>query len=166
MAECEVEGPLWVVLGRSRGLCVRSWVALGASAGGLGSLLGPLWAVLDSSWGLCGRSWVALGASAGDLGPLLGLCRRSWAALGAFVGDLGPLLGPLLAVVGRLGPKSGPNPSGKAIWQADLGREVAQTRAGRQSRGRKNGGAGAVPKIDCFGRRALLRICSLDFSFP
>ena len=120
-----------MVLGRSRGLCVRSWVALGASAGGLGSLLGPLWAVLDSSWGLCGRSWVALGASAGDLGRLLGLCRRSWAALGAFVGDLGPLLGPFLAVVGRLGPKSGPNPSGKAIWQADLGREVAQTRAGR-----------------------------------
>ena len=133
MAECEVEGPLWVVLGRSRGLCVRSWVALGASAGGLGSLLGPLWAVLDSSWGLCGRSWVALGASAGDLGPLLGLCRRSWAALGAFVGDLGPLLGPLLAVVSRLGPKSGPNPSGKAIWQADLGGKVAHTQAGRGS---------------------------------
>ena len=120
MAECEVEGPLWVVLGRSRGLCVRSWVALGASAGGLGSLLGPLWAVLGSSWALCGRSWVALGASAGDLGPLLGLCRRSWAALGAFVGDLGPLLGPLLAVVGRLGPKSGPNPCGKAIWACKL----------------------------------------------
>ena len=58
MAECEVEGPLWVVLGRSRGLCVRSWVALGASAGGLGSLLGPLWAVL-----------AALGASVGGSGP-------------------------------------------------------------------------------------------------
>ena len=99
MVECEVEGPLSVVLGRSRGRCVRFWVALGASAG--------------------------------DLGPLLGLCRRSWAALGAFVGDLGSLLGPLLAVVGHLGPKSGPNPSGKAIWQADQGGEVAQTRAGR-----------------------------------
>ena len=110
MVGCEVEGPLWVVLGRSRGLGVRSWVALGASAG--------------------------------DLGSLLNLCRRSWAAFGAFVGDLGPLLGPLLAVVGHLGPKSGPNPSGKTIWQADLGREVAQTRAGRHSRGRKSGGAG------------------------
>ena len=138
-----------------KGLCGWSWAALGAyvcglgslwgaSAGGLGSLLGPLWAVLDSSWGLCGRSWVALGASAGDLGPLLGLCRRSWAALGASVGDLGPLLGPLLAVVGHLGPKSCPNPSGKAIWQADLGREVAQTRVETvQGRGRNHIVSGA-----------------------
>ena len=113
MVGCEVEGGLWVALGRSRGLCVRSWVALGASAGGLGSLLGPPWAVLDSSWGLCGRSWVALGASAGGLGSLFGplwavlgrswaLCGRSWAALGqsspAYGADQGlswRLLGPM-----------------------------------------------------------------------
>ena len=140
---------------------MRSWVALGASAGGFGSLLGPLWAVLDSSWGLCGRSWVALGASAGDLGALLGLCRRSWAALGALVGDVGPLSGPLLAVVCQFGPKSGPNPSGKVIWQADLGREVAQTKAGRQSRG----GAGTTLFSRRFlARRAPLRIFSVDTS--
>ena len=138
-----------------QGLCRWSSAALGAYVCGLGSLLGPLWAVLDSSWGLCGRSWVALGASAGDLGPLLGLCWRSWAAPWAFVGDLGPLLGPLLAVMGRLGPKSGPNPSGKAIWQADLDREVAQTRAGSLFWG----GAGNRFRS---GRRALLRIFSLD----
>ena len=51
--------------------------------------------------------------------------------LGAYVGGLGPLLGPMLAVLGRLKAKSGPNLSGEAIWQADQGREVAQTRAGR-----------------------------------
>ena len=53
--------------------------------------------------------WVVLGRSCS-------LCWKSWAALGAYVGGLGPLLGPLLAVPGRLGPKSGPGPSGKAIW--------------------------------------------------
>ncbi len=65
--------------------------------------------------------------------------------LGAYVGGLGPLLGPMLAVLGadqglnwrswalcwRSWAKSGPNPSEEAIWQADQGGEVAQTRAGR-----------------------------------
>ena len=102
-----------MVLGRSRGLCGRSWVALGASAGGLGPLLGPMLAVLGGSWGLCGRSW---------------------AALGAYVGGPGPLLGPMLAVLGRLKARSGPNPSGKAIWQGDQGGIVAQTRARRPFR--------------------------------
>ena len=46
MVGCEVEGPLWVVLGRSRGLCGRSRVALGPSAGGLGPLLVPVLAAL------------------------------------------------------------------------------------------------------------------------
>ena len=115
MVGCEVEGPLWVVLGRSRGLCVRSWVALGASAGGLGSLLGPLWAVLDSSWGLCG----GLGSL---LGPLRAILGRAWAS----VGGLGPLSGPLLAILDR---------SWDLCWRswAVLGRKVAQTRAGRRS---------------------------------
>ena len=131
MVGCEVEGPLWVVSGRSRGLCGWSWVALGASVGGLGPILGPMWAILGRSWGLCGRSWAALGPLLAVLGRSWGLCGRSWVAFRAFVGDLGPLLGPLLAVLGPLGPKSGPNPGGKAIWQADQGRKVAQTRAGR-----------------------------------
>ena len=43
-------GPLWVVLGRSRGLCGRSWAALGASVGGPGLLSGPLCAVLAEKW--------------------------------------------------------------------------------------------------------------------
>ena len=71
-------------------------------------------------------------------------------ALGAYVGALGPLLGPMLAVLGadqglswrswalrwRSWAKSGPNPSEEAIWQADQGGEVAQTRAGRPFWGR------------------------------
>ena len=66
------------------------------------------------------------------------LCWRSWAALGAYVGGLGLLLGPMLTVLGRFRglswrswAKSGSNPSEDVIWQADQGREVAQTRAGR-----------------------------------
>ncbi len=35
----EVDGPVWVVLGRSWGLCMRAWAALGAFVGGLGPLL-------------------------------------------------------------------------------------------------------------------------------
>ena len=65
-----------------------------------GGLLGPL---LSPSWGLCWRSWAALGANVRDLGSP--------------VGGLGPLLGPLLAVLGRLEPKSVPNPSGKAFLE-------------------------------------------------
>ena len=56
MVDREVDGSVWVVLGRSWGCCVRSWVALGAYVGGLGPLLGPVSAVLGRSWGLCGRS--------------------------------------------------------------------------------------------------------------
>ena len=95
--------------------------------------LPPRGAVLGLPWTLCWRSWAAPGTYAAGLGALLGLCCRSWAALGPYVEGLGPLLGPLLAVLGCLGPKSGPGPSGKAIWQADLGRKVALARAGRRS---------------------------------
>ena len=48
MVDREVDWPVWVVLGRSWGLCVRR------------------------SWGLCWRSWAALGPYVGGLGPLLG----------------------------------------------------------------------------------------------
>ena len=37
MVDREVDWPVWVVLGRSWGLCVRSWAALGAYVGGLGA---------------------------------------------------------------------------------------------------------------------------------
>ena len=50
-------GPLWAVLGRSCGLCWRSWAAPG-----------PLQKVLGRSWGLCWWSWAALGASGGGPG--------------------------------------------------------------------------------------------------
>ena len=77
MVGCEVDGHLWVVLGRFRGLCVQSLAALGTSADGLGPFLGP---------------WAALGASVGGLGPLLGplgtvlgcsrvVCKLSWPLL-------------------------------------------------------------------------------------
>ena len=61
MVDREVDGPVWVVLGRSLDLCVRSWATLGAYVGGLGAVLGPIMAIL-------GRSW----ASTGGPGPLLG----------------------------------------------------------------------------------------------
>ena len=101
-----------MVLGRSQGLCGRSWAALRASVGGPGPLSGPLWAVL-------GR----LGAFGGGPGPSWVrssvLCWRSWAALGAYVrglgphvGGLGPLLRPMLAVLAALGASvGGPEPS-------------------------------------------------------
>ena len=96
---------------------------------------GPVWAVLGRSWGLCGRSWAALGASVGRLGLLLGLCGRSWAALGPSLGGPGPLLGPLLAVRGRLGLKSGPGPSGKAIWTGDQAEKWPKPERERSLRG-------------------------------
>ena len=71
MVDREVDWPVWVVLGRFGGLCVRSWAALGAYVGGLGAVLGPMWAILRCSWSLravLGRSW--------------GLYRRSWVHLG------------------------------------------------------------------------------------
>ena len=108
-------GPLLGLYWRSwhaLGATVRSWAALGAYVGGLGPLLGPILAVLGRSWALSWRSWAALGTNVGDLGPLLGLCWRSRAALRASVRDLGRSWGLMLAVLGGLGPKSGPNPSG------------------------------------------------------
>ena len=71
----EDDVPVWVVLGRSCGLCWRSWVALGAYVGGLGAL-----------WALCWRSWAALRAYAGGLRQLLGhmlaVLVRSWGLYG------------------------------------------------------------------------------------
>ena len=147
MVDREVDWPVWVVLGRSWGLCVRSWAALGAYVGGLGPLLEPMLAVLGRSWRLCWRSWAALGAYVGGPGPLLGpmlavlgcswgLCWRSWAvlgrswrswaALGTYVGGPGPSWAEKWPwperegdLAGGSGPKSGPGSSGKAV----LGRE-------------------------------------------
>ena len=82
MVNREVDWPVWLVLGRFWGLCVRSWASLGAYVGGLGTYVGDLELLL----GLYGRSWAALGASIGGLG-----C--TWAALGAYVGDLWLVLG-------------------------------------------------------------------------
>ena len=107
----EDDVPVWVVLGRSCGLCWRSWVALGAYVGGLGPLLGPMFAVLGPlgtyvgslrpllgpmfavlgrSWALCWRSWAALGPMLAVLGRSWGLSWRSWVVLGAYMGGLGP----------------------------------------------------------------------------
>ena len=103
---------MWEVFVRSRGLCERPWAALTASVGGPGLLLRPQRAVLGCSWGLSGRSWAALGTSVGSLGS-------SSVPLGSWPG------GP--------GRQSGPFSSGTAIWHADQGGKVAQTRAGRRS---------------------------------
>ena len=136
-------GPLWAVLGYSWRLCGRSWPLLGpqwavlaaleASIGGLG-VWGSMLAVLGRSWGRCGWSWAALRGHVGGPGPLLwpllAILDRSWASVGgpeslldpilAYVGGPGPLLGtmlavlgPLSAVLGHLGAKSAPNPSGR-----------------------------------------------------
>ena len=71
MVDREVSGPVWVVLGRSWDLCVRSWAALGAYVCVPGAVLGP---VLD----LLGRSW----ASTGGPGRLLEPLEAVLAALG------------------------------------------------------------------------------------
>ena len=152
MVDCEVDVPVWVILGRSDfsvgglgpflvpilvvlgcslGLCWRSWGPLGAYVGGHGALLGHMLAILGRSWGLCWRFWAALRAK---------VCGPS--VLGSYVGGLGPVLGPMLSALGRswglcwrswavLGPKL-------AVWAAlgasegGLGtgsrRKAAQTR--------------------------------------
>ena len=88
-----LSGPMWAVLGssgRSRGLCGRSWVALGASAGailgrswafvgGLGPLSGPLLAILDRSWDLCWRSWAVLGRKVAQTQAGRRSGKRIWA---------------------------------------------------------------------------------------
>ena len=51
-ANLEVLGPMLAVLGRSWDLCWRSWAALRAYVGGLGSGSGPMWAVLGADQGL------------------------------------------------------------------------------------------------------------------
>ena len=126
MVGYQVDGPLWVVFGLSRGLCGRSSYDFGAPVGCLGPLSGPMLAVLGRPRGL----WAVLGCLrgyVGGLGPLLrplwailgrswGLCSRSWAVLGPmlailgrlgstlqrYVGGLGPLLGPMLGVLAAL----------------------------------------------------------------
>ena len=134
--------------------------ALGAYVGGLLPLWGPMLAVLAALGPYVGPMLIVLGSMLAVLGRSRGLCWRSWAALRAYVGGLGSGSGPKLAVLGpkwsvleAIRAKSGPNPSGKAIWQADQGGKVAQTRAGRPFWGG-----------DCFvtfsGRRDLKRIFS------
>ena len=57
MVGYQVDGPLWVVFGLSRGLCGRSSYDFGAPVGCLGPLLEPMLGVL-----------AALGASVGGPG--------------------------------------------------------------------------------------------------
>ena len=96
MVGLQVDRPLGVVLGCSKGLCGRSWVDLRACVGGPGPLSEPLWAVLVllgafvegpgpswvRSWVLCWRSWDALGTYVRGLGGSWGLCWRSLGRLG------------------------------------------------------------------------------------
>ena len=101
MVDREVDVPVWVVLGRFGGLCVRSWAALGAFVEGPVPLLWPLLAVLGRSWASAAGPGPLLGPMLAVLGRSWDLCWRSWAALGAYVGRLGPLSGPMLAILGR-----------------------------------------------------------------
>ena len=142
-------GLLWAVLGPDQGL-----------SDGLGSGSGPTWAVLGADHGLSWRSWERIRAYLTVLGADQGPPGRSWGRIRAYVGGLGSgsgpklaVLGPMLAVLGEKWPKpkresdlasgsrpkSGPNPSGKAV----LGR-------GRFS--------------IVFGRRSAERIFSIDIS--
>ena len=164
-----LSGPFLAVLCHSWSLWWRSWPTLGTSVGGLGLLLGPAWAVvaalgafvggllplLAHSWDLRRRSCAALGAYVGGLGRSRGLCWRSCAALGAYVGGLGPLLGPLLAVLGRLGPKSGSGPREKAISEAIKAEKWPKPeREGDQVRDQG--------PLAFSARRSILRIFSID----
>ena len=131
-------GSLCAVPGRSWSLCWRSWTALGPYFGSFGSLLGAMWlknaknmATLKMCFFLgrerdlrpLGWSEAALGPCVGGLGPLLGsmlsVLNRSWGLSSrswGFCLRSGLDLEALVAVLGRLGAKSCPNPSGKAIW--------------------------------------------------
>ena len=84
----EVDGLPWAVMRRSRGLCWRSWSALGAYVGRLGPLVGPIWAVLGG-----------LGAYVGGLGTLLG-------PMLAVLGALWPKCGPNPSGSRQGGPKA------------------------------------------------------------
>ena len=92
MVDREVNWAVWVVLGRSWGLCVRSWAALGAYVGGLG-VLGPMLAILSCSWASTGGPGPLLGPLCVVLGRSWSLCWRSWAVPGLYARDLGQLLG-------------------------------------------------------------------------
>ena len=102
----EVDGPLRAVAGRYRCLRGRASATLGAYMDGLGTLSGPLWAVLGRSRCLCWWSWAAIGAYVGGLGRYRGLCGQSWEGIRS---------------------KSGPNPSGKAIWTGDQAEKWPKT---------------------------------------
>ena len=88
-------GPLCVALGRSWGLCWRSWAALEPYVGGLGLLLGPMWP--KNAKNMATLKMLLFLERERDLRPL----GRSWAAFGRSVGGLGPLLGPMLPVLDR-----------------------------------------------------------------
>ena len=104
-------GPMLTVLGRSWDLCWRSWAALGAYVGGLGSGSGPKLAVLAC----LGAKVVGLGSGSGPKLTVL-------ACLGAKAVGLGRGSGRKVALA-RAGkrsgqeirPKSGPNPSGSKV---------------------------------------------------
>ena len=92
------------------------WAVLGVRVpvGHLGRGSWPMWAVLGKDQGL--YMWAVSGK---DQGP----CGRSWVRIGAYVGRLArdqtekwpkPERGCDLSR--GSGPKSGPGPSGKAIW--------------------------------------------------
>ena len=72
MVDREVDRPVWVILDRCRGLCVRSWAALGAYVGGLGAVLvpwlGPVSAILGPMFAILGPLLAVLGC----LGPKSG----------------------------------------------------------------------------------------------
>ena len=77
MVDREVDVPVWVLLGRSCGLCWRSWAALGAYVGGVGPLLGPMFAVLSPLGTYVGGPGLLLGPMLAILGRSWGLCLRS-----------------------------------------------------------------------------------------
>ena len=80
MVDCEVDVPVWVILGRSD-----------FSVGGLGPFLVPILVVLGCSLGLCWRSWGPLGAYVGGHGALLEPMLAVLGPLGAYVGGPGLL---------------------------------------------------------------------------
>jgi hypothetical protein len=81
MVDREFDKPLWVPLGRSRGLCVQFWSAIGAYVGGLGEVLGLGLISIYLYICVCVRACVCVCVfvcvRVGDLGPLLGLYGRS-----------------------------------------------------------------------------------------
>ena len=94
-------GPAWAVLGANQGLSWRSWERIRDHVGGLGSGSGTEFTILGADQDLRWRSWAVLGPK--------------WSVLARDHAEKWPKPKREVDLARGSGPKSGPNPSGKAV---------------------------------------------------